>query len=112
MINLHERLSEFTFGYGITHEICSLLRDCGYNPTPFLPSLYHEGELGFDVAFSDNGLAILLQFKLGQELRRYRNSSSASVTPILKRPFWRFQIDAWGEEHARLDNYHANFLNS
>ena len=51
MINLHEKLSEFSYGYGVTREVENLLSRAGCHVTPFLPSLVHEAELGFDVSF-------------------------------------------------------------
>ena len=50
-IDLHQRLSEFSYGYGVTREAERLLRSVGLRPTPFLPNLLHEAKLGFDVAF-------------------------------------------------------------
>lgn len=58
-IDLHERLSEFSYGYGVTREVEGLLRSVGLRPTPFLPSLLAEGKLGFDVAFKRPGTALL-----------------------------------------------------
>ena len=55
MINLHERLSEFSYGYGVTREMEHRLAAAGVQATPFLPSLLHEATLGFDVAFSGPG---------------------------------------------------------
>jgi uncharacterized protein Ymh len=42
MIDLHERLSEFSYGYGVTREVEALLMSVGLHATPFLPSLLHE----------------------------------------------------------------------
>ena len=55
MINLHERLSEFSFGFGVTREVQSLLEGIGLRPTPFMPNLLHEEELGFVVGFKTGG---------------------------------------------------------
>ena len=46
MINLHERLSEFSYGFGVTREVQSLLEGIGLRPTPFMPNLLHEEQLG------------------------------------------------------------------
>jgi hypothetical protein len=48
MIDLHERLSEFSYGYGVTREAENLLGS-GYPYRAFSPSLLDEAELGFDV---------------------------------------------------------------
>jgi hypothetical protein len=66
MFDLHERLSEFSFGYGATRETEKLLESVGLKIAPFLPNLIHEAELGFDVGFDRRGKVLLLQFKLGQ----------------------------------------------
>jgi hypothetical protein len=102
MINLYENLSEFSYGYGVTREIEALLSGIGLHPTPFLPSLIHEEHLGFDVAFSDAGAIVLLQFKLGQQLGRFRRAYPHQPIPLLARPFFRFGIDAAGHQFRRL----------
>lgn len=88
-IELHERLSEFSYGYGVTREFEYRLTTLGLKCTPFLPSLLHEAKLGFDVAFARTGTPLLLQFKLGQSLRRF----VPSPRPTLQLPFWRFHVD-------------------
>ncbi|GGA48692.1 hypothetical protein [Pelagibacterium lentulum] len=88
-IEIHERLSEFSYGYGVTREVEQILRSRGLSTTPFLPSLIHEASLGFDVAFDVPGAPLLLQFKLGQAMRRF----SPGPRPSLAQPFWRYRID-------------------
>ena len=88
-VELHERLSEFSYGYGVTREVELQLQEQGLSATPFLPSLLHEAELGFDVGFARAGTPLLLQFKLGQALRRF----VPAPRPNLRQPFWRFRID-------------------
>lgn len=88
-VDLHERLSEFSYGYGVTREVEDELRRQGLSATPFLPSLIHEAELGFDVGFDRPGVPLLLQFKLGQALRRF----VPGPRPSLHQPFWRYSID-------------------
>ncbi len=46
-IDLHERLSEFSYGYGVTREVEALMRAVGLTVTPFMPSLIHEAELNY-----------------------------------------------------------------
>lgn len=93
MIELHERLSEFSYGYGVTREVEHLLLGIGVRTVPFLPSLLDEKKVGFDVGFGDRGLPLLLQFKLGQTLHRFVRSDKHSPAPKLQRPFFRFSID-------------------
>ena len=93
MIDLHERLSEFSYGYGVTREVEKLLADTGIQSVPFLPSLVQEKQLGFDVAFNRPGVPLLLQFKLGQSLRRFVRTDKSFPAPPLGRPFWRFAVD-------------------
>ncbi|MDE2925955.1 MAG: hypothetical protein OXT71_06100 [Acidobacteriota bacterium] len=102
MINLNERLSEFSYGYGVTREVENLLLQAGCHVTPFLPSLVHEAELGFDVSFHDPGFILMLQFKLGQELQRFRRSKYCQSIPPLTSPFWRFDIDISARQFKNL----------
>lgn len=93
MIDLHERLSEYSYGYGVTRETESLLEGIGVRPVPFLPSLIQEAELGFDVGFNRPGAALMLQFKLGHSLKVFRRTDLTVPPPDLGRPYWRFNID-------------------
>lgn len=88
-VELHERLSEFSYGYGVTREAEKALNDVGLRATPFLPNLLHEAELGFDAGFDRPGAPLLLQFKLGQAMKRFVPGPG----PDLDRPYWRFRID-------------------
>jgi|SRR5450631_335348 hypothetical protein len=105
MIDLHERLSEFSFGYGVSREVEGLLASVGLHATPFLPSLLHEAELGFDVAFEDRGRVVVLQFKLGEELRRFHRTTPSQSIPPLEGPFWRYRIDTTGHQFRRLVDF-------
>jgi hypothetical protein len=107
MINLHERLSEFSYGYGVTRETERRLSARGLNATPFLPSLLHEAALGFDVAFSGPGQVVILQFKLGQELLRFRRQHAGEKIPPLVKPFWRYSIDTTAHQFLRLEEFEA-----
>lgn len=88
-IELQQRLSEFSYGYGVTREIEIALAAQGLIPTPFMPSLIHEAKLGFDVAFERPGTPLLLQFKLGQAMQRF----VPAPRPNLSKPYWRFHLD-------------------
>ena len=117
MIELHERLSEFSYGYGVTRETEMLLEQTGLRAVPFLPSLIQENDLGFDVAFDRPGAALMLQFKLGQSLTRFHRTDKSAPAPLLDRPFWRFSIDTaetdgqfetlLKAEHAGAEVYYA-----
>lgn len=102
MISLHERLSEFSYGYGVTRETTTLLTSIGLLVTPFLPSLLHEAELGFDVGFQERGYILVLQFKLGNELRRFHRANKSLSIPLLERPFWRYRVDTTEAQFQRL----------
>jgi len=93
MIELHERLSEFSYGYGVTREVERLLLDVGVRTVPFMPSLLQEKEVGFDVGFGGRGVPLLLQFKLGQSLHRFVRTDKTYPAPALERPFFRFTIN-------------------
>jgi hypothetical protein len=93
VIELHERLSEFSYGYGVTRETERLLASVGVRTVPFLPSLLQEKKIGIDVAFNRTGFPLLLQFKLGQSLRRFVRSDLTYPAPPLVKPFYRFSVD-------------------
>jgi hypothetical protein len=105
MINLHERLSEFSYGYGVTREMERRLAAAGVHATPFLPSLLHEASLGFDVAFSGPGQVVMLQFKLGQQLSRFRRLHPTESIPPLQKPFWRYFVDVDEHQFLRLEEF-------
>jgi hypothetical protein len=101
-VDLHQRLSEFSYGYGVTREVERLLRSVGLRTTPFLPSLLQEKKLAFDVAFDRPGKPLLLQFKLGEALQRFRMQDPSKRPPVLGRPFWRFSVDT-AEPNGQFD---------
>ncbi|HEV2899953.1 MAG TPA: hypothetical protein VGX71_19390 [Pseudaminobacter sp.] len=105
MINLQERLSEFSYGFGVTRETLALLTSVGLSPTPFLPNLLHEKEIGFDVGFKDKGRVVILQFKLGHLLQRFKRASPSQSIPDLDRPFWRFNVDTAAHQFMRLAEF-------
>ncbi|SDO06416.1 hypothetical protein [Afipia sp. GAS231] len=92
MIDLHERLSEFSYGYGITRDVEALLSSVGVRTVPFMPSLLQEKQVAFDVGFGGRGVPLILQFKLGHSLRRFVRSDKTLPAPSLQRPFFRFSI--------------------
>jgi hypothetical protein len=92
-VDLHQRLSEFSYGYGVTREAERLLQFVGLRTTPFLPSLLQEKKLAFDVAFDRPGAPLLLQFKLGEAVQRLRWQDPSNPPPVLSRPSWRFNVD-------------------
>jgi hypothetical protein len=107
VINLHERLSEYSYGFGATREVQLLLEAIGLKPTPFLPNLLHEEQLGFDVGFKDQGHVVVLQFKLGHELKRFHRQHPTQSIPDLDHPFWRFSVDTGGHQFQRLQEFEA-----
>jgi hypothetical protein len=106
-VDLHEHLSEFSYGYGVTREVEGLLRSVGLRPTPFLPSLLQEAKLGFDVAFNRPGAALLLQFKLGKVVQHFRRTDCSKPAPALEKPFWRFDLNT-----AETDGQYDLLINS
>src|ERR1700753_622401 len=98
-VDLHERLSEFSYGYGVTREVEEQLRLRGLAAIPFFPNLIHEAELGFDVGFRRAGIPLLLQFKLGQAARRFVPGPRPA---FLGQPFWRFNVDT-GEQDGQYE---------
>lgn len=106
MIDLHERLSEFSYGYGVTREVERLLASV-IRTAPFLPSLLQEAKLGFGVAFNKPGTVLLIQFKLGQSLWRFVRTDPNAPLPILDHPFWRFRLNT-----AEPDGQYETLLKS
>lgn len=105
-IDLHEKFSEFSYGYGVTREVEHLLGARSLRVTPFLPSLVHEASLGFDVAFNKPGNPILIQFKLGEQLSRFRPTNSVPNAPHpLGRPYWRYKIDTSEDQFINLRDW-------
>lgn len=102
-VNLNETLSEYSYGFGATFEVCNLLRAVGLSVVPYLPNLREEAGLGFDVAFGKPGRPLFLQFKLGQQLQRFVSTRATPTAPTgLSRPFWRYQIDT-AEPNGQFD---------
>ena len=69
--------------------------------TPFLPSLIYEAKLGFDVKFDRPGKPLLVQFKLGEVLKRFR-AKKGKRAPQIQRPFWRFRVNT-AERQGQYD---------
>jgi len=89
-IDMQERLSEFSYGYGLTQEFQQAIQAEGLSAVPFFPNLQHEAELGFDVGFNLPGKPLLLQFKLGQAMRRFHGQPRPA---FLATRHWRYKID-------------------
>ena len=111
MIDLHERLSEFSYGYGVTREFEKLLESIGLHATPYFPNLRQESELGYDVKFDTCGCVVLFQFKLGQELQRFRRQDPQQLAPPLEPPFWRFRIKPPMNQFKHLLNFEKQGVN-
>lgn len=107
MFALNERLSEYSYGFGATTEALGHLRSVGAQAVPFLPSLVHENEVGFDVAFGEPGSLLMLQFKLGHQLSRYVRRRGEHAAPAVARPFWRFEVDVDHAQFIRLRSWEA-----
>jgi|HubBroStandDraft_4_1064222.scaffolds.fasta_scaffold11591_4 hypothetical protein len=105
MIELHERLSEFSYGYGVTRDVQCLLTSVGVRTVPFMPSLLQEKQIGFDVGFTGSGVPLLLQFKLGQSLTRFVRTDVTYPPPTLDRPFFRFSLNT-----AEVDGQYETLL--
>lgn len=105
MFALNERLSEYAYGFGATSEAVALLRSTGLHVAPFLPSLIHENEVGFDVAFSGPGTMLMLQFKLGHQLSRFVRKTATQTPPPVARPFWRFEVNVEHVQFQRLKSW-------
>ena len=105
MISLREKLSEFSYGYGVTREAEDHFASVDLRAVPFFPSLLDEGKLGFDVAFRFDrpGYFLVLQFKLGEERQRFRRTFRGQRVPApLDRPYWQFRVDLEGAQFRHL----------
>ncbi|MEN3792177.1 hypothetical protein [Fulvimarina sp. MAC3] len=97
--DLHQSLSEFSYGYGVTREIEDLLGGMGFRTIPYLPNLVHEGKQGFDAGFDRPGKALLIQFKLGHELKQFRRARGYGGKPAnVGSPYYRFDVDISADE--------------
>lgn len=86
--------SEFSYGYSLLREIedrtIAAYGRAG-SGRPILPSLREEKELGFDAAVASVGMALFLQFKVGEYVSR-RHPNSATWPEYLQ-AHYRFAID-------------------
>lgn len=66
-------ISEFSFGFAVTHELCQELSNLGFSAAPLFPNLKQEGSsgYGYDVKIS-LGFPLFLQFKLSDMMIRRR----------------------------------------
>src|ERR1700728_2897219 len=70
----------------------------------FPSELAPQTKLGFDVKFQDLGRIVVLQFKLGEELKRFHRADPTQSIPSLSRPFWRYKIDTTGHQFRLLED--------
>lgn len=105
MFAISERLSEYAYGFGATAEALAYLRSTGVQAVPFLPNLVHENEVAFDVSFSAPGTMLMLQFKLGHQLKRFVRKPSSQDIPGVERPFWRFEVNVDEQQYIRLRSW-------
>jgi hypothetical protein len=64
--------------------------------------LPHEKKLAFDAGFEKLGAPLLLQFKLGEALQRFRRTNLSVPPPRLRKPFWRFNVNT-AERNGQYD---------
>ena len=65
-------ISEFSYGFALTNEICNELSSLGFSGAPLLPNLRQEGKLGYDAKIPLKGFPIFIQFKLSDFMSNRR----------------------------------------
>lgn len=65
-------VSEFSFGFALTHEICNELCNLGFSGVPTFLNLREEGRKGYDVEIPVRGFPLFLQFKLSDKMSNKR----------------------------------------
>ena len=62
-VDLHQRLSEFSYGYGVTRQVECLLASVGHKHRSSRACSMKQG--GSDVEFDRSGTLLLLQIRVG-----------------------------------------------
>jgi len=86
-------ISEFSYGFALTHELVSALGSL--TAAPVFPSLIEEGRAGggYDLKLQAPGLPLFLQFKRSECLSR-RSAREIRAGAPLTTPFYRMEITA------------------
>lgn len=79
--------TEFSLGFGISHEIQNVLHSVSLR-APVFPSLLDERLVGWDVSFRVWGKSLFLQFKRSDALTR----RTAKQWPVFNTNFYRFPV--------------------
>lgn len=93
MRDMKSLISEFSYGFALTHEFVSALGSL--SAAPVFPSLIEEGRAGggYDVKLEAPGLPLFLQFKRSDCLSR-RSAREIRAGAPLTTPFYRLEITA------------------
>lgn len=91
--------TEFSFGFGIAHEIQNILHSISLC-APVFPSLLDERDVGWDVNFRISGRSLFLQFKRSDALTR----RTAKQWPVFNSSFYRFPV------YRRIESPQHNLL--
>ena len=83
-------ISEFSYGFAVTYEICQELSNLGFSAAPLFPNLKQEGSpgYGYDVKIS-LGFPLFLQFKLSDQMKRRRK---ADEWDFYKKSYFRVHL--------------------
>ncbi len=100
-------ISEFTYGFGLAHELYNGLRSRGIT-APIFPSLRDERRFPVDLAFAIRGLPVFLQFKVSDALTTRR----ATYWNDYGRLYYRFKLYPRNRspQHNRLIHLSNRFL--
>lgn len=115
---MKSKITEFSYGFAITHEIAN---DVKLSAAPYFPNLYEEGQAGggYDVKFNSPASVLFLQFKCSEMMktkgsREYKliKSEIDSGIPLqqITVPYRRFFIMNVSEsnQHELLLDLEAN----
>lgn len=93
--------SELQFAYGVTRELENGVLGLGIG-TPYFPSLQVEGDLGFDVAFTNGMIPIFFQYKVPEKL----TTDKSKEWRYYNEEYFRFRIypDSKSNQHNQLKN--------
>lgn len=94
-------ISEFSFGFAVTNEICQELSKLGFSAAPIFPNLRQEKNLGYDVEIPARGFPLFLQFKLSDKMFRCRKADEWN---LYKMHYFRVYLhkQSHSEQHRHL----------
>lgn len=89
---MKRKISEFSYGFALTHELVNTYKYLLTDQAPIFPSLVEEGKVGggYDMYLPRHGQPLFLQFKVSEYL--WRTNAKAEEAKAVGRPYFRFTI--------------------